>query len=92
MSGLVKVLGGAVGTLLGGPLGGLLAFGAAGALMKKKDAGPKALPQVDRDLAEAQQTAMDDRLRRIGSAADMMNGTTGYEAGASTTGRLVVGS
>jgi hypothetical protein len=76
MSGLVKAVFGGIGSLLG--IGG------------KKQI--KALPQVSRDAADATLASQDELARRRGSAADMMNGTTGYEAGASTTGRLVVGS
>lgn len=70
-------------------------FGLAGLLFKpfgKKKEAPKALPQVNRDAADATLAAQDELAKRRGAAADMMNGTTGYEAGASTTGRLVVGS
>ena len=78
-------------------MSGLLnaAFGLAGLLFKpfgKGKEAPKPLMQVNRDAAEATVAAQDELARRRGSAADMMNGTTGYEAGASTTGRLVVGS
>lgn len=71
-------------------------FGLAGLLLKPfgggNKQGPKPLLQVNRDAADTALPAQDELARRRGSAADMMNGTTGYEAGASTTGRLVVGS
>lgn len=70
-------------------------FGLAGMLFKPFGSGkqgPKVMPQVNRDAADATVAAQDELAKRRGSAADMMNGTTGYEAGASTTGRLVVGS
>lgn len=87
---------GGLGVLFGGATAGTLAtLGGVGLLASAlggKKGGPKPLPQVSRDTAEAQTAAMDELARRRGAAADMMNGTTGYEAGAATTGRLVVGS
>lgn len=79
MSGLVNVLFGGLAGLLLNPFG-------------KKKEGPKALPQVSRDAADSTLAAQDELAKRRGAAADMMNGTTGYEAGANSTGRLVVGS
>ena len=77
MSGLLNVLtGGLVGLIFGG----------------RKSSGPKMLPQANRDAAEATVAAQDELSKRRGAAADMMNGTTGYEAGAAQVGRLVVGS
>lgn len=70
----------------------VLTGGLAGLLFRRKSSGPKMLPQVNRDAAEATVAAQDELSKRRGAAADMMNGTTGYEAGAATTGRLVVGS
>lgn len=70
----------------------ILTGGLVGLLFGKKSSGPKMLPQVNRDAAEATVAAQDELGKRRGAAADMMNGTTGYEAGAATTGRLVVGS
>ena len=69
-------------------------FGLAGLLFHPfgNKQGPKPLPQVSRDAADATLAAQDELAKRRGGAADMMNGTTGYEAGASATGRLVVGS
>lgn len=76
------------------PLASLFTIASSAAtLLGGKKGGPKSpLPQVTRDAADAQTAAMDELARRRGAAADMMNGTTGYEAGAATTGRLVVGS
>lgn len=69
-------------------------FGLAGQIFKpfRKKEGPKLLPQVSRDAADATLAAQDELAKRRGAAADMMNGATGYEAGANSTGRLVVGS
>lgn len=71
--------------LLGG-LGGLL-FGA----LSKKPAPPAVpLPVATRDDATAAQQQDDALRRRQGSASDILTGTKGLEAGAGSTGKLVV--
>lgn len=70
-------------------------FGLAGLLFHpfgKKSPPPQPLPQVNRDAADATLAAQDARAKQRGAMADMTNGTTGYEAGASSVGRLVAGS
>lgn len=73
--------------LLGGIFGGLahLIFGGGG-----KKVVP--LPTATRDDAAAIVSRDDALRRRKAGLADMTNGTTGYEAGAGSVGRLVVGN
>ena len=82
----MKAIGKSFGFLAGGLLGSAVKAIAGG--KKKKPVQP--LPQVSRDDAAA--IARDDELmRRRGSAADMITGSTGAEA-ALSGGRLVLGS
>ena len=67
-------------------------FGGAGLVMAVTHKGPKPVPAVTRDEAAAQVAKSDELARRKGALADMTNGTTGYEAGSSSAGRLVVGN
>lgn len=80
--------GGLLSSLLGGGLlggiGSLLGIG------KKKP--PMQTRPVTRDAATEQAEASDALQRRRGAAADMITGTRGAEAAASSVGRLVVGS
>ncbi|WP_310532522.1 hypothetical protein [Novosphingobium sp.] len=85
--------------LLGAIFGGgakLLGIGLAGSLAAKAIAGggkgAQPLPQATRDDAEAMAMRDNALLRRKGALADMTNGSTGYELGAGSTGRLVVGN
>ena len=52
----------------------------------------KPLPPVTRNDAAKAVNQQDAMLRRKGAAADILTGTTGAEAAAGTTGRLIAGS
>ena len=86
--GFGSILSGPIGAIAGGILGlGAKALGVGG---KKKQKVVQPLPQVSRDDAVAQMRD-DELLRRRGSAADILTGTTGAEA-ALSGGKLVLGS
>ncbi len=77
---------------------GNLLFGGLGAILKpfgsgSKKARPVLQPrEARRDEDVAGVAAADELARRRGAAADMITGTRGAEAAASSIGRLVVGS
>lgn len=69
----------------------LLAVGEA--IFGGKSRAPiKPLPPVTRNDAAKIANDQQDLARRKGAAADILTGTTGAEAAAGTTGRLVAGS
>lgn len=76
---------------IGAIFGGAKAIGLAGKILGGGK-GPQPLPQATRDDAAAQAAKDTALLRRKGALADMTNGSTGYELGAGSTGRLVVGN
>jgi hypothetical protein len=74
-------------------IGNFLLGGLVGGLLGLRHKGPKALPApVTRDDAREQADANDELRRRRGAAADMVTGTQGAEAAASSVGRFIPGS
>ena len=61
-------------------------------LLNKPQPAPVPLPQATRDDAFAATQSQDELRRRKGGASDILTGTTGAEAAAGSTGRLVVGN
>jgi hypothetical protein len=76
----------------GGLLGGLIGAAGAAAGLGKKKKKPVVLPgPVRRDDQREALESGDALRRRKGAAADLITGTRGAEAAASSIGRLVVG-
>jgi hypothetical protein len=70
----------------------VLTGGLLGAALTTKPRPPVIPPQPTRDDARKQMLDQDALLRRRGAAADILTGTSGAEAPAGATGRLIVGS
>lgn len=91
---LGSIFGAIAGSFLG-PVGSLIGAAAGNAgesLLRGKPKGPLIAPQPTRDDARKQMQDQDALLRRRGAAADILTGTSGAEAPAGATGRLIVGS
>lgn len=74
-------------------IGNFLLGGLVGGLLGLKSKKPAALPApVTRDDARAAADQDAELRRRRGAAADMITGTQGAEAAASSVGRFIPGS